>query len=60
MMIPYPPQRRIAIPLRNDRLSPWFDEAEAPPQYVSIKIREFELRDFIGGPYGTAEYAEVL
>lgn len=57
MNIPYPPQRFIIIPLRDDVRSVWFNENE-PPSTPFYQTRRFELkRD--DGPYGLAEYMEV-
>jgi hypothetical protein len=57
MVIPFPPQREILIPIRSDRMRVWFDEDAPPPDRVAIRVRRFELRRHTG-PYGTAEYVE--
>jgi hypothetical protein len=57
MSVPYPPNRDILVPLRNDRLSVWFDEDTPPAYRPPLRVRRFELRRS-GGPYGTAEYTE--
>lgn len=57
MSITYPPTREIVVPLREDRLSLWFQEDIAPSR-LNLRVRRFELRRFHGGPYGEAEYVE--
>ncbi len=57
MTVPYPPNRDILVPLRNDRFRVWFDES-TPPTHTEFRVRRFELRGYSGGHYGTAEYME--
>jgi len=63
MEIPFPPNERIVVPLRPDRMSVWFDESQPPSRVgrgLSIDARTFKLHRCDNcSPYGTAEYLEA-
>lgn len=56
MDIPFPPNRKIIVPILND-INPVMSE----PLDLSkpgLRIREFELQYHHGGPNGEADYLE--
>jgi len=58
--IPYPPNRTIVIPLREPSAVVFTDKENPPPNHIRMRLRQFDLLGYRGGPHGTAEYLERL
>jgi hypothetical protein len=56
MDIPFPPNPKIILPIR-----PMFQVSEAPDFTAKsvMRVREFELQNYGGGPEGYADYLEA-